>query len=243
MHRYKLASSVLENVQRRRGKLHAYDNIVAERTALLVIDMQNYFVAPGYLGEIAAARAIVPNINRLARELRIAGGQVVWVQNASAGPDDWSHLHQYLWKPELAKRRNHQLQEGSEGFALWPEMDVAEGDHSVRKFRFSAFIRGSSELEDLLRKEGIDMLLIAGTATNICCESTARDAMMLNFKTIMLADATATFSEEEHNASLACFLSFFGDVMTVDEAIARLSPSPKTRSSGYGMSGASPAAS
>lgn len=222
MHSYELAASVLEGVRRRRGKLHAYDRIVAERTALLVIDMQNYFVAPGYLGEIAAARTIVPNINRIARELRIAGGRVVWVQNASAGPDDWTHLHKYLWRADLAERRNHQLQEGSEGFALWPEMDVAEGDHAIRKLRYSGFIRGSSDLEDLLRKNGIDMVLIAGTATNVCCESTARDAMMLNFKTIMLADATASFSDEEHNAALASFLSFFGDVMTVDQAIARL---------------------
>ncbi len=224
MHPYKLPAAVLEGVRRRRGKLHAYDEIIAGQTALVVIDMQNYFVAPGQLGEVAAARGIVPNINRLAREIRKAGGLVVWVQNTSAGPDDWSQLHQYLWKTDLAIRRNNDLKEDSEGFALWPEMEIADGDLKVTKRRYSAFIRGSSDLEDLLRKEGIDTVLIGGTATNVCCESTARDAMMLNFKTIMLADATATFSDEEQNASLASFLSFFGDVMTVDEAVARLSP-------------------
>lgn len=229
MHTYQLPTSLVEAIQLRRGKRHAYDRFEAHRTALLVIDMQNYFVAPGQLGEIPMARAIVPNVNRLAREIRNAGGRVVWVLNTSTGTEEsWSHLHQYLWAPDIAKLRHQQLGEGSEGFLLWHEMETDERDLFVHKRRYSAFIRGSSELEEHLRQRSIDTLLIAGTATNVCCESTARDAMMLNFKTIMLADATATFSDEVHNASLASFLSFFGDVMTVDEAIARLCRSVST---------------
>jgi ureidoacrylate peracid hydrolase len=61
-----------------------------------------------------------------------------------------------------------------------------------------------------------DMPHFAGTATKVCCESTARDAMMLDYRVIMLSDANATLTDEEHTATLNSFLLFFGDVMTVD---------------------------
>jgi isochorismate hydrolase len=73
-----------------------------------------------------------------------------------------------------------------------------------------------------LRAEGFDTVLIGGTVTNVCCESSARDAMMMNFRTVMVADANAAMSDAEHNASLANFWHIFGDVMTVDHVIARL---------------------
>jgi ureidoacrylate peracid hydrolase len=109
-----------------------------------------------------------------------------------------------------------------EGHALWPELDVRPQDGQVVKKRFSAFIEGSSNISPYLLERGFDTVLIGGTATNVCCESSARDAMMLNFKVTMVADALATYSDAEHNASLATFYSIFGDVQTVDEAIAAL---------------------
>ena len=60
--------------------------------------------------------------------------------------------------------------------------------------------------------------------TNVCCESTARDAMMLDYRVVMLSDGNASLTDEEHAASLNNFLIFFGDVMTADEAVARLVP-------------------
>jgi nicotinamidase-related amidase len=95
-------------------------------------------------------------------------------------------------------------------------------DGQIVKKCFSAFIEGSSNISPYLFERGIDTLLIGGTATNICCESSARDAMMLNFKVTMVADALATYTDAEHNASLAAFYSIFGDVQTVDEAVAAL---------------------
>ena len=92
----------------------------------------------------------------------------------------------------------------------------------IVKKRYSAFIQGSSGLEAHLRGRGIDTLLIGGTATHVCCESTARDAMMLNFKVVMVADVLATYDDATQNASLAAFYSNFGDVQTVEEAIASL---------------------
>ena len=108
------------------------------------------------------------------------------------------------------------------GHALWPSLDVREEDEKVLKYRFSAFIQGSSDLAERLRARGFDTVLIGGTVTNVCCESSARDAMMLDFRTVMVADCNAANSDAEHNASLASFWNIFGDVMTVDHVIERL---------------------
>jgi ureidoacrylate peracid hydrolase len=113
--------------------------------------------------------------------------------------------------------------EGSYGHALWSDLEVLPADVPVNKRRFSAFVPGSSNLHELLQARNIDTLIITGTATNVCCESTARDAMMMNYKVIFVADGTATYNDEEHNATLGIMLAMFADVMTTDEVVARLS--------------------
>jgi len=99
-----------------------------------------------------------------------------------------------------------------------------------RGIAYSAFIAGSSDIDVQLKSRGIETVLIAGTATNVCCESSARDAMMLDYRVIMLADANATWTDEEHAATLNNFMLFFGDVMTADEAIGRLVPAKSRKS-------------
>ena len=74
----------------------------------------------------------------------------------------------------------------------------------------------------MLRARGLDTLLITGTVTNVCCESTARDAMMLNFRTIMVTDGNAAVTDEDHNASLIAFYLTFGDIMSTDRLVACL---------------------
>ena len=96
------------------------------------------------------------------------------------------------------------------------------------KNRYSALIAGSSQLERLLRSLDIDTVLIAGTKTNVCCESTARDAMMLDFKTVMLSDCCAALSDDEHRAALENIFQQFGDVLTADEALRKLAASGNT---------------
>jgi ureidoacrylate peracid hydrolase len=95
-------------------------------------------------------------------------------------------------------------------------------DHIVVKNRYSAFISGSSQLERLLRSLGVDTVLIAGTKTNVCCEATARDAMMLDFKVVLLSDCCAALSDDEHRATLENIIQQFGDVMTGPEVVQRL---------------------
>ena len=92
----------------------------------------------------------------------------------------------------------------------------------VDKQRFSAFLPESSNLAPLLRERGIDTVLITGTVTNVCCESSARDAMMMNFKTIMVTDGNAAANDDEHNATLVAFYLTFGDIMPTDMLVSCL---------------------
>jgi len=223
MHELSIPPHVLERVIRRAGRPHPFDVIEPAKTALVVIDMQNYFMKPGFQGEVPMARKIVPTVNRLAAATRELGGHVVWVRNTTSGTrESWSVLHDWLQTPERRDRRYASMELGEEGNALWSELDVRTEDAQIVKKRFSAFVQGSSDIEAYLRGRGIDTLLIGGTATQVCCESSARDAMMLNFKVIMVPDALATYSDEEQNISLRAFYSNFGDLQTADQAIASL---------------------
>ena len=71
-------------------------------------------------------------------------------------------------------------------------------------------------------QRGLDTVLVTGTVTNVCCESTARDAMMLNFKTVMVTDANAAATDADHNASLIAFYLTFGDIMSTEMLIGCL---------------------
>jgi ureidoacrylate peracid hydrolase len=181
--------------------------------------MQNAFVAPGAPVEVPAAREIVPAINRLAAALRKRGVPVVWVQHENRpGGSDWDGFFGRFVAPESRAKAAAALTAGSPMQTLWPELDVARGDLRVAKNRYSPFIGDSSNLRSLL--QGKDTLLIAGTKTNVCCECTARDAMMLDYKVVMLSDCTATLSDEEQRATLENIIQQFGDVLTADEALS-----------------------
>jgi ureidoacrylate peracid hydrolase len=114
------------------------------------------------------------------------------------------------------------MDEGGFGLQLWEGLEIHPDDAHVTKTRYSAFIGGSSNIETLLRSKEIDTLLISGTTTDVCCESTARDAMMLNYKVVMVSDANAAFTDEIHTAALCAFYASFGDVLTASETIAAL---------------------
>jgi ureidoacrylate peracid hydrolase len=169
------------------------------------------------------ARDIVPNVNRLASVVRAVGGGVFWIKNTvdERSTLEWNNAHTML-TPESRDRRIAAMREGGKGQELWPELDVRPEDEIVRKYRFSAFMPGTCDLPYRLRARGFDTALITGTVTNVCCESSARDAMMTNFKTIMVSDANAAMTMDEHNASLVAFYAIFGDVMDTDFVIQRL---------------------
>jgi ureidoacrylate peracid hydrolase len=223
MHEIRITQETVDKITRRCGRRHPFETVDPTKTALVVIDMQNHFMKQGFPAETPTAREIVPAVNRLADALRQRGGHVVWIQNSTNDTrESWSVFHEYMMTPERAAKRYASMDEAAEGHALWHELDVRPEDRCMTKKRFSAFIHGSSEIERYLRARGIDTVLVTGTATQVCCESTARDAAMLNFKTLMIADACATDTDALHNASLNAFHLNFGDVQTVDEVIASM---------------------
>jgi ureidoacrylate peracid hydrolase len=209
--------------QTRDGRLNAYNALDGRKTALVVVDMQNYFVADGMPGCAPEARTIVPNINRLALATRMAGGTVIWIQTEAliGDPEDWANRKEATSAARWAKRQSLLARSG-DGFAIYPACEVLPEDKIAIKYRYSAFIPYPSELDGQLRKDGIDTLLVTGVATSTCCESTARDAAMWGYRTIMVSDGNADHTDALHNHTLGKFLVTFGDVQTTDELLAKL---------------------
>lgn len=220
-----ISQHIIDRVLARRGRLHLFDRLDPARTALVVIDMQKTFCEPGAPAEVPGSRSIVASINRLADGLRKAGGTVVWCTHANVGVgqgSDWRNFFDNFVSDNLRNRTIESLSPGGSGQAIWHELNVEAQDIKLFKNRYSALVPGSSQLERLLRSVDIDTLLICGTKTNVCCESTARDAMMMDFKVVMVSDGTAALSQEEHQASLENIIQQFGDVLTTDEILERL---------------------
>ena len=215
----------IDRVVRRRGRLHAYESLDAVRTALLVVDLQVHFMREGSPSEIPHARAIVPTVNRLAGALRGRGGHVVWVVS-TYGPEadrNWANLDAILGEEAAAVFRAG-LSEGTESHAIWPALDLRDTDPVVHKNRFGGFIGSQGRLERVLRDVGVDTVLVVGTVTNVCCETTAREAAAYDFKTVMISDANGGRSAEEDAWTYAVCLASYGDVMTADEVVERLIP-------------------
>lgn len=225
-----LPASVTEAAAKRRGRPHVYDSFVAVRTALVVIDLQRAFMDPGAPSEVPQARAIVPTVNRLAGVLRRAGGTVAWVQ-ASFDKRGWPLFFDHIVAPEHSARILAALQPGAALHALWPGLEVAPEDLCVPKYRLSAFLPGASPLPLILRDRGIDTVLVAGCMTNVCCDSSARDAVMTDFRTVMVEDANAARTDEAHLAALTTFLQAFGDVRSSDDLIAAFQAGQSTSTS------------
>ena len=110
-------------------------------------------------------------------------------------------------------------------FEIWPYLDVWNEDYQLIKRRYSALIQGSSDLELILLDNEIENVVICGVAENICCDSIARDAMMLNYRTSMVSDGCATSPDEEHGNTLITFYTSFGDVQNTDKLCSRLEAS------------------
>jgi ureidoacrylate peracid hydrolase len=219
MHPTTVPLEIVDRVRARRGRLHPFDRLSPSRTALVVIDMQNAFCAPGAAVEVPVARSIVPNINRLAAAIRASGGLVVWVQMTIKSEADWPVFLSALVDTGNSSRILAELRPGSEGHRLWSECEAKPADLVVAKNRFSAFLPSACDLSATLKSRGIESVLIAGTLTNICSESSARDAAMQDFKVTLVSDGNAARSDDEHLATLITFIQSFGDVRTTDELV------------------------
>ena len=223
MHNAIIKPEHVQTMIRRGGKEHSVESLNGKSTALVVVDMQIYFMGEGQPSECPIAREIVPNVNLLANTTCRAGGIVIWIQTHS-GPESkefWSAYYDRM-TPENGEKRVTGMSPGGSGFDLWPELDVQDEDKVVPKTRYSAFIPAPSKLDAVLKEYEIDTLLITGVSTCTCCESTARDGMMLNYRTMMISDGCAAPDDDLHNNSINQFYLQFGDVQSTEEVVALL---------------------
>ena len=192
------------------------------RTAHVVVDLQNGFMAEGAPLEVPTAREIVPNVNRISAALRDAGGTNVFlrVTHDEAEPQPWTTRYAEYLSADRRAAHKAAFTRGAQYWQLWPLLDVQPSDLIVEKTRFSGFVPGTSVLHDTLQARGIDTLIVTGTLTNVCCESTARDAMQRNYRVIFVADGNAALTDAEHNATLCNMATLFADVMTTEHVLA-----------------------
>jgi ureidoacrylate peracid hydrolase len=223
MHHIGIRQEIIDRVMERRGRVHLFDRLDPRKTALVVIDMQNTFCDESSPAQVPLSRAIVPNINALTPRLRALDVPVIWCLHANTnykGRSDWNMFYDYIVAGD--KRTAILASNAPENQAVYSKLNTDPVDVTIVKNRYSALITGSSPLERVMRALGLDTMLIAGTKTNICCESTARDAAMLDFKVVMLSDCCAALSDEEHRGTLENIVQQFGDVLTSEEALQKL---------------------
>lgn len=177
-------------------------------------------MVPFFIEENPYCRGILPNISRLAAATRAAGGLVAWVLPAPA-PQNQPWMNEFYGENVAALYANS----GGVGtpyermggyFTPGIEDIVAE------KTAASAFFPHRSNLSEQLQARDINTVVITGTVTNVCCESTARDAATLGYRVIMAADANAARRDEDHNASLYTIYRTFGDVRPTNEILAMI---------------------
>jgi ureidoacrylate peracid hydrolase len=205
----------------RGGSEHMFEAIELSRTAHVIVDLQNGFMEPGAPVEVPASRDIVANVNAISRAVRAGGGTNVFLRMTvdDESLQSWSNWFAHLHTPGSTEVFKDSFGRGRPMWELWPELDVDADDLKVDKTRFGAFVPGASNLHETLQARGIDTLIITGTLTNCCCESTARDAMQMNYKLIFVSDANAALTDAQHNATLDNMCMIFADVRPTDEVL------------------------
>lgn len=215
------SETVTQQILQRRHRLDIYDRLVPEKTALIVIDMQNAFCAPDSVMWVPDTQGIVANINTLARRLRAAGGSVYWIQMKIESEADWpGYLGDLVSRRDTIEGVLQALSPSGEGTELFAPLDVQPGDTCVPKNRFSAFLPKACSLMEHLERQGIDTVIITGTLTNVCSESSARDAAMHDYKVVFVSDANAARDPVAHQRSLESIAQCFGDVRSTEDVVA-----------------------
>jgi nicotinamidase-related amidase len=199
------------------------------KTALLVIDMQYDFLAPGAPYESQHGREMIGELNGLIQLCRDTEIPVIFTVHAHRADGSDLGAVRYVHPLTAAGKA---MREGTQGVELYPDVDVRETDFFVAKRRFSAFFE--TELDLLLRNLGVEVLIVAGVATNVCCESTVRDAFFRDYKVIFLSDGNGTIPladagwgsftpEEVQRFTLTAISTFFGEVAPMAEVVSRIS--------------------
>lgn len=205
---------------------YRFDQIDPARTAMIVVDMQNDFVANGAKLQSGQAHEMVPKLASTLKFCREHGIRVLYTAHVHRGDGCDMGLYDDLYPP-IADRSA--LVDGTKGADIFADLAPAPGEHVIKKHRYSAFF--ATDLDLILREWGIESVIISGTTTENCCHATARDAMFRNYKVAFLSDVTGTFdypdvgygamsAADVHQATLRILAFSTAHVMTVDELIS-----------------------
>src|SRR2546428_11235275 len=205
------------------------DVIDPKKTAMIVVDMQNDFVAAGAAMETPAARAVVPKLDEALHICRDAQIKVIYTAHVHRRDGSDMGLFDDMHAP-IANRAA--LVDGTPGVDIYPELAPAPGEHVIKKHRYSGFF--GTDLDMILREWGVDTVIVSGPTTENCCLAPARDGMFRNYRVVFLSDAPASYDHpdrgvgamaaaEVHHASLVILAASTAHVMSVEEMRARIS--------------------
>lgn len=184
----------------------------ASKAALLVIDMQEFFLDPASPSYTCGGLAILPNIRTLIDAFRAANRPVIFTRHVHHPDHIDSGIMGWWWKGMCV--------EGTPESEVHHAIQPLASEKVILKHRYSAFY--NTDLETILRCQGIEELVITGVMSNMCCESTARDAYFRDYRVFFLADATGSINEEMQLATLLNVAFGFAYVTTTDWTTAAL---------------------
>jgi isochorismate hydrolase len=177
------------------------------QSALLVLDMQAYFLDPGSHAYIPSAQAIVAGITQLVEAYAALGRPIIFTQHINTTED--AGMMSRWWK-DLITAQNPLQQ-------IIPAIDLGKG-RLIQKSQYDAFFH--TPLEDLLRTSQVRQLVLCGVMTHLCCETTARSAFMRGFEVFFPVDGTATYTLEHHQASLVNLAHGFASIILMKDILA-----------------------
>jgi nicotinamidase-related amidase len=184
----------------------------AAQSALLVVDMQRFFLDPDSPTFTSGGLAIIPALRDLIGAFRSASRPVIYTRHVHHAKHLDSGIMGWWWEGMCL--------EGSPESEIHPELAPLPDEKVIYKHRYSAFY--NTDLETILRCLKVEDIVITGVMTNLCCESTARDAYFRDYRVFFLADATGTVSEEMQVASLMNLAFGFAYVTTSDVVLSQL---------------------
>jgi ureidoacrylate peracid hydrolase len=196
-------------------------------TAVVLVDVQNDFCAEGGMMseeglDLSAPQEMARRLPGLIDAARAAGALVIFVRNVYS-----SEHNSYLsdtWLEQASRRRGDSYTrrpvctaDSWEG-DFYGDVRPAPGEPIVTKHRFSAF--HNTDLDTILRANGIRTLVMCGVASNVCVETTAREGFVRDYYIVFSSDGSSCYSDAEHQATLNVIDRFFGQVATIDEVVA-----------------------